>query len=125
MIHGIGVDIVQIERIRDALARHGDEFALRILAASEHEEWRASRDPARFLAKRFAAKEAFAKALGTGISPPATLRALAVAHDANGKPGLVYDEHLAAHMAERDLCASLSLSDERDYVVAFAVIECQ
>jgi holo-[acyl-carrier protein] synthase len=125
MIEGIGVDIVQIERVRSALTRHGEEFALRILAASELDDWRANRDPARFLAKRFAAKEAFAKALGTGISPPATLRAIGVQHDPHGKPGFAYDEHLAAHMQARSLYASLSLTDERDYVVAFAVIECR
>ncbi|MEZ7894390.1 MAG: holo-ACP synthase, partial [Thauera sp.] len=62
MIHGIGTDLVQLRRMREALERHGERFALRILAASEVEAWRAHRDPARFLAKRFAAKEAFGKA---------------------------------------------------------------
>src|SRR5690606_14995282 len=73
MIHGIGTDLVQLRRMRAALERHGERFALRILAASEVEAWRAHRDPARFLAKRFAAKEAFGKALGTGVAVPATL----------------------------------------------------
>ncbi|MDR0717741.1 MAG: holo-ACP synthase [Azoarcus sp.] len=125
MIHGIGTDIVQIERMRAALGRHGEAFAIRILAPSEQGDWRTARDPARFLAKRFAAKEAFGKALGTGIAPPATLHALAVMHDAHGKPFLDYDERLAFHMEEQGLLAHLSLSDERDYVVAVAVIECR
>ncbi|MDR2092683.1 MAG: holo-ACP synthase [Azoarcus sp.] len=125
MIHGVGTDIVQVDRLRAALDRHGDEFAVRILAASEHEAWRAARDPARFLAKRFAAKEAFGKALGTGVSAPATLHALAVGHDAAGKPAFAYDERLAAHMAAQGLTAHLSLSDERDYVIALTVIECR
>ncbi|WP_341645247.1 holo-ACP synthase [Thauera sp. SDU_THAU2] len=123
MIHGIGTDIAHVQRVRDALERHGDRFALRILAASEVEAWRAHRDPARFLAKRFAAKEAFGKALGTGVAVPATLHAVAVGHDALGKPGYRYDERLAAHMRDKGLRAHLSISDEGDTVVAFAVIE--
>ena len=125
MIAGIGVDLGQIERVRDALTRHGEAFAARILTASELEAWRASRDQPRFLAKRFAAKEAFGKALGTGVSPPATLHAVSVQHDAQGKPGFGYDERLAAHMTANALRAHLSLTDERGEVVAFAVIESQ
>ena len=123
MIHGIGTDIVRVERLRTALARHGERFALRILAATEVEAWRAHRDPARFLAKRFAAKEAFGKALGTGVAVPATQHAVAVAHDARGRPVYRYDERLAAHMGDSGLSAHLSISDEDDNVVAFAVIE--
>lgn len=123
MIHGIGTDIVRIERVRRSLERHGERFATRILAASECEAWRAARDPARFLAKRFAAKEAFGKALGTGVAMPATLHAIAVAHDALGKPAFSFDARLSEFMTQRGLRAHLSLTDEDDYVVAFAVIE--
>ncbi|EPZ16021.1 4'-phosphopantetheinyl transferase [Thauera terpenica 58Eu] len=123
MIHGIGTDIVRVERLRTALARHGERFALRILAATEVEAWRAHRDPARFLAKRFAAKEAFGKALGTGVAVPATLHAVAVGHDSLGKPRYVYDERLTLHMENNCLRAHLSITDEDDTVVAFAVIE--
>jgi len=123
VIHGIGTDIVRVQRMRAALERHGERFALRILAASEVADWRAHRDPGRFLAKRFAAKEAFGKALGTGVAVPATLHAVAVGHDALGKPGYLYDDRLAAHMREHGLRAYLSISDEDDNVVAFALIE--
>jgi holo-[acyl-carrier protein] synthase len=123
VIHGIGTDIVRVERLRTALARHGERFALRILAATEVEAWRAHRDPARFLAKRFAAKEAFGKALGTGVAVPATLHAVAVGHDSLGKPRYVYDERLTLHMENNCLRAHLSITDEDDTVVAFAVIE--
>ncbi|MDR2690651.1 MAG: holo-ACP synthase [Azoarcus sp.] len=123
MIHGIGADIVSIERMRTTLARHGERFALRLLSSGELDEWRISHDQARFLAKRFAAKEAFGKALGIGITPPVTLHAVAVGHDARGKPLLCYDDTLARHMTEQGLVAHISLSDEQDYVVAFAVIE--
>ena len=123
MSPGIGTDIVRVERLRTALARHGERFALRILAATEVEAWRAHRDPARFLAKRFAAKEAFGKALGTGVAVPATLHAVAVGHDSLGKPRYVYDERLTLHMENNCLRAHLSITDEDDTVVAFAVIE--
>lgn len=123
MIHGVGTDIVRVARMEDALIRHGVRFAERILDASERAAFQATAAPARFLAKRFAAKEAFGKALGTGVAVPATLHAMRVGHDALGKPHFEYSPGLADYMAERGLSAHLSLSDEADYVVAFAVIE--
>ena len=123
MIHGIGTDIVRVERLRTALARHGERFALRILAATEVEAWRAHRDPARFLAKRFAAKEAFSKALGTGIRPPASLNAIAITHDELGKPGFDCCGELGKLLKIRGLSAQLSISDEADYAVAFVILE--
>lgn len=123
MIYGIGTDIVEVARMAASLERHGEGFARRILALRERDEFSAAPDPARFLAKRFAAKEAFGKALGTGVVAPATLHAVAVTHDERGKPLFAYSETLSAHLAERTLSAHLSLSDERDYVVAFALIE--
>ena len=123
MIHGVGTDIVRVARLTEALARHGARFAERILDASERAAFAAAPDPARLLAKRFAAKEAFGKALGTGVAAPATLHAVRVGHDALGKPVFEFSPLLAEHMREHGLRAHLSLSDETDYVVAFAVIE--
>lgn len=123
MIHGIGTDLVQVSRIAALLERHGERFAARLLAECEREAFARSPMPARFLAKRFAAKEAFGKAFGTGVAKPATLHAVRVSHDALGKPVFSYAEALQQHMAEAHLQAHLSLSDEQDYVVAFAVIE--
>lgn len=123
MIHGIGTDIVTIARMQAVLARHGERFAERVLHPAELGEYRASRDPARFLAKRFAAKEAFAKAFGTGLRPPVTLSAVGVGHDALGKPSYVYGDELAARLAADGLHAHLSISDEREQVVAFAILE--
>ena len=123
MIHGIGTDIVRVARLDEALARHGARFAERILAEPERVAWQAARQPARHLAKRFAAKEAFGKALGTGVAVPATLHAVRVGHDALGKPLFEFSAALADHMREQGLAAHLSLSDEAEYVVAFAVIE--
>lgn len=123
MIHGIGTDIVRVVRVAESLERHGARFAERILALAERDAFATSRDPARFLAKRFAAKEAFGKALGTGVAVPATLHALTVTHDERGKPLFDFAETLQHYMAERGLHAHLSLSDESEYVVAFTVIE--
>lgn len=123
MIYGIGTDIVAMARMREVFARHGSRFASRVLAAEELAELRAAKDPARFLAKRFAAKEAFAKALGTGLRPPATLTAIAVGHDSLGKPVYVCSQTLADFLAAKGLRAHLSISDERDYVIAFATME--
>lgn len=123
MIHGVGTDIVRVARMEEALSRHGERFAARILAEAEREAFKKSPAPARLLAKRFAAKEAFGKALGFGVAAPATLHALWVGHDALGKPVFEYTSALADYLRERGLVAHLSLSDETDYVVAFAVIE--
>ena len=123
MIHGIGTDIVHIARMRAACERHGERFARRVLAAEELPDYAAAADPPRMLAKRFAAKEAFAKALGTGVVKPATLHAIRVVNDAVGKPCFRYGDELADYLVARGLRAHLSLSDEVDYVVAFAVLE--
>lgn len=123
MVYGIGTDIVRVGRLREALERHGDRFAARILAEEEWSDFKASRDAARYLAKRFAAKEAFGKALGTGVAVPATLHAVAVGHDPLGKPVFRFGSELATYMAQRQLSAHLSLTDEAEYVVAFALIE--
>ncbi|MFT3736197.1 MAG: holo-ACP synthase [Rhodocyclaceae bacterium] len=123
MIYGIGTDIVSVARIREGLAKHGERYADTMLAASEHADLARAADPARFLAKRFAAKEAFSKAFGTGLRSPVTLHAVAVTHDELGKPAFDFNETLGELMRERGLVAQLSISDEKEYVVAFAIIE--
>lgn len=123
MIYGIGTDIVTVARMREALARHGERFAERLLHPDELADFAKAREPERFLAKRFAAKEAFAKALGTGLRPPATLAAIGVSHDALGKPLYVFAAALAERVSELGLRSHLSISDERDSVVAFAILE--
>ena len=76
MIYGVGTDVVLIERLREMYERHGERCLGRLLADGEREDFASAPDPARFLAKRFAAKEAFGKALGTGVRVPATLTAV-------------------------------------------------
>lgn len=125
MIFGVGTDLVAIARIEAMWQRHGERALERLLAPEEREACRASSHPGRFLAKRFAAKEALGKALGTGIRAPVLLTAIAVAHDELGKPKFAYSGELADWIAERGLAAHLSLSDEADYALAFAIVEKQ
>ncbi len=124
MITGVGTDIVAVSRLNKLLERHGERALEKLLTPVERTEFSRSGNPARFLAKRFAAKEAFGKALGIGVSPPATLLNIAVVHDALGKPMFDCAPPLAAYLTERRLCAHLSISDERDFAVAFVVVEC-
>lgn len=123
MIRGVGTDLVVIARLRDFWQRHGERALEKLLAPEEREDCRASADPGRFLAKRFAAKEALGKALGTGIRAPVLLPAIAVTHDELGKPMLSFAPELAAWIGERGLVCYLSLSDETEHALAFVVVE--
>ncbi|MBI4807786.1 MAG: holo-ACP synthase [Nitrosomonadales bacterium] len=124
MIVGIGTDIVTVARIEAALERHGQAFAARILSAQELSEYAVHAYPARFLSKRFAAKEAFAKATGQGLRHPVSLRRITVGHDELGKPVFLFDDELAAHLQQLGIERHhLSISDERDTAVAFVILE--
>jgi holo-[acyl-carrier protein] synthase len=125
MLHGIGTDIVAVSRLEAFYARHGDMGLEKILAPAEREDFRqcAESGQGRFLAKRWAAKEAFGKALGTGIRPPALLASIAVGHDDLGKPVFVFAPELQAQLDTLNLRAHLSLSDEACYAVAFVILE--
>jgi holo-[acyl-carrier protein] synthase len=123
MIYGVGTDIVAVARLRGMWERHGDKALEKLLAPQEMQEFANAADKGRFLAKRFAAKEAFSKALGTGVRPPATLPAIAVTHDDLGKPVLDFAPKLASLMQEKKLKAHLSISDEADYAVAYVILE--
>lgn len=124
MIFGIGTDIVAYARIKAMHDRHGERSAHHILSVHEMAEYRASTDPARLLMKRFAAKEALAKAAGTGLRPPVSLPRIRVTHDELGKPAFAYDEELAAHFVGLGVTRHhLSISDEQDAAVAFVVLE--
>ncbi len=124
MIHGVGTDLVSVKRIEDALFRYGDRFLHRILSESEVSEYAQSSQPARFLAKRFAAKEAFSKAWGTGIGEAVGWHDVSVAHDARGKPLIAPSKALLEKFSmENILAAHISLSDEDDHALAFVVLE--
>ena len=124
MIYGIGTDIVEVARIEESLARFGDAFARRILTEAEWLEYTQSQVKARFLAKRFAAKEAAGKALGTGLRTPATMQAIGVTHDDLGKPFLLLSDDLQAWVEARGIrFMHLSISDEKALAAAFVVLE--
>ena len=126
MIRGIGTDVVSIPRIEQALGRFGDRFVRRILTEAERARFErlGERVRASHLAKRFAAKEAFSKAIGTGIHPPFGWHSIAVGRDARGKPGLVPSAEMAAHLASIGVTQShVSLTDDAGVAVAFVVLE--
>jgi holo-[acyl-carrier protein] synthase len=124
MIFGIGTDIVDSTRFERMYVRYCDRLADRILSGREMPEFRSNADPARLLAKRFAAKEAFAKAVGSGFRDPVSLRRISITHDGLGKPVLQFDEVLRTHLAQLGISGHhLSISDERSMIVAFVVLE--
>lgn len=124
MIYGIGTDIVEVARIESSITQFGDEFARRILTDDEFASYQVSHIKARFLAKRFAAKEAFSKALGTGLRAPATFQNIAVSHDELGKPIFILAIELQAFLAAKNISQMhISISDEKNLAAAFVVLE--
>lgn len=124
MIYGIGADIVEVSRIEASIAQFGDDFAKRILAETEMTSYLQSQIKSRFLAKRFAAKEAFSKALGTGLRAPATFKNIAVGHDDLGKPILILAAELKAFLYAKNITKThISISDEKNLAAAFVVLE--
>jgi holo-[acyl-carrier protein] synthase len=126
MIYGVGSDVVEIARIERALGRFGERFARRILCDPELQRFHSHRLPAAYLAKRFAAKEAFSKALGTGIRAPANWHGVWVTNHACGKPSLQFSDPLKSLLERRGVTgAHVSLSDEREMAFATVILECE
>ena len=123
MISGIGTDIVSVQRIGQLLARHPERGMSHLLHPVEQAEAETAPCKERFVAKRFAAKEALAKALGTGLRAPVLLPAIRVVHDALGKPAFDFEPALAEWIRQRSLQIHLSISDEVDHALAFVVVE--
>ncbi len=126
MIVGIGVDIAETARVEALAERFGERFARRILTDQEHAEFDRRQRPHAFLATRFAAKEAVAKALGTGIGERFGFHSVQIDHDGNGKPVVTFLDDARALLDELGVAnALISLSDEKHYVVAMVVLESQ
>lgn len=124
MIFGIGVDIVLLSRIQDAMDRHGDKFARKILADSEYETYLTNNKQVNFLAKRFAAKEAFSKALGTGFIDGLSLKHIQIENNELGRPDFIFTDVAKQKVELFNIRQShVSLSDERDQVIAFVTLE--
>lgn len=123
-IVGIGNDLVEVARIEQVLIRNPERFAARVLTKSELAQFHQHKQPARFLAKRFAAKEAAAKAIGTGIAAGVTFHDFEISNDAAGRPLLTLHGVAKDFAAERKVSHCwLSLSDERHYALATVVLE--
>ena len=124
MIVGIGTDVCSIERIRKSLDRFGDRLVRRILTPEERPRYARVKDKAGHLAKRFAAKEAFSKAIGTGIHAPFTWHSITVSRDTKGKPGIEPSASMAKHLKKIGVSSyHISLTDDGDVAMAFVVLE--
>jgi holo-[acyl-carrier protein] synthase len=124
MIYGVGTDIVNIDRIQKIILKNREGFIKRVLTEHEQALFANKADSAAFCAKRFAAKEAFSKALGTGIGRVVSFQDLTVRNNDNGKPHFIPSEKLRLYLLERGVKqAHLSISDENQYAVAFVVLE--
>ncbi|MGB0732950.1 MAG: holo-ACP synthase [Pontibacterium sp.] len=123
MIKGVGTDICEIARISAALSRR-PALAQRILTANEYAQFSDAKQPERFLAKRFAAKEAISKALGTGIGRGVSWHHIELSKAVTGQPIVQLSEGAqTALLSLGGEACLLSYSDEQHYVVAFAVVQ--
>lgn len=124
MIYGIGTDLVEPSRIARLLEKYGERFARRLLTDAEWPEYINSGQPTMFLAKRFAAKEALSKAIGTGFRYPVSLSHIGVAHDPLGKPYFAFHPALSALVMNEGITGHhLSISDELNLACAFVILE--
>lgn len=124
MIYGIGTDLVKPSRITRSLEKYGERFARRLLSEWEWEDYLNNNQPAMFLAKRFAAKEALSKAIGTGLRPPVTLTNIAITHDSLGRPYFEFHPELATLIKNEGITHHhLSISDELNLATAFVILE--
>ena len=128
MIYGIGTDICDVRRIRASLEKHGERFALKVLADGEIATWKARSERwpergVRYLATRFSAKEAFSKAVGMGMRMPMTWRHCEIIKLASGQPAIRLHGELKEWFERNQLQAHLSVTDESDYAASFCVVE--
>jgi holo-[acyl-carrier protein] synthase len=124
VIVGIGTDVVSIERIAGVLERHGERFVNRVLTPDERPRFERTKAKASHLAKRWAAKEAFSKAIGTGIHHPFTWQSITVGRDPKGKPLVIANGAMKEHLQSLGVTrAHLSLTDDAGVAVAFVVLE--
>jgi len=124
MIVGIGTDIVSVARMKKSLDRNGDKFSQRVLHSSELLQLQTVTKRDQFLAKRFAVKEAASKALGTGFSEGVSWQDIYIEHDDLGKPILHFSGRALIRAESLGVKHQhVTLSDEREYAVAFVILE--
>ena len=126
MIFGIGTDVVEVMRIKESLSKFGDQLAKKILTAAEMQTYQSVTIKENFLAKRFAAKEAFAKAIGQGLRGDINLQSIEVVHDTLGKPSFKLHSKIEMILKQSKISrCHLSISDEKNIAVAFVILETQ
>ena len=124
MIYGIGIDVVEPRRVARLLEKYGERFAHRVLTPLEWPGYLKTPKPVLFLANRFASKEAFSKAMGTGFRYPVTLQCISVVQNAAGKPGLSFHPRLQDLVSSRGITGHhLTISDEQNLACACVVLE--
>jgi holo-[acyl-carrier protein] synthase len=124
MIYGIGIDVIQPHRVARLLEKYGDRFVQRVLTPLECPRYERTKQPVLFLANRFAAKEAFSKAMGTGFRYPVTLQCISVVQNSAGKPSLAFNEPLTELMKSHGINGHhLTISDESNMACACVVLE--
>jgi holo-[acyl-carrier protein] synthase len=124
VIVGIGTDVCSIGRIQKSLDRFGDRLVNRILTPAERPRFARVKDKAGHLAKRFAAKEAFSKAIGTGIHAPFTWHSITVTRNSKGKPGIEPSDAMQKYLKRLGVTEyHISLTDDGDVAMAFVVLE--
>jgi holo-[acyl-carrier protein] synthase len=123
MIFGVGIDVLEARRMHDTYARFGTHFVDRLLLPQERAQFERTQRPERFLAMRFAAKEAIVKAMGTGFAHGMWIRDVGVVQDAWGKPEVIYSQR--GERVRRRLGIGeghVTLTDEAGLVVAVAIL---
>jgi len=124
LIYGIGIDVIQPQRVARLLEKYGSRFVGRVLTPVEQQRYAATKQQVLYLANRFAAKEAFSKAMGTGFRYPVTLQCISVVQNSAGKPGFAFSEPLAALVRQRGITGHhLTISDESNLACACVVLE--
>ena len=123
MIFGVGTDILELSRIQATYDRFGDHFVRRLLMDEELEQFGRSKWPVRFLAMRFAAKEATVKAMGTGFAHGVWIRDIGIVNNVRGRPEVIWSPRGAAVCRDLGIAGGhVSLSDDAGLVLAFAVV---
>jgi len=126
MIYGIGIDVVEPRRVARLLEKYGERFARRVLTPLEWPGYLRTARPVLFLANRFAAKEAFSKAMGTGFRYPVTLQCISVVQNRAGKPSFSFHPNLEQMVTSRGIVNHhLTISDEAALACACVVLEAQ
>ncbi|HET9663017.1 MAG TPA: holo-ACP synthase [Burkholderiales bacterium] len=124
MIYGIGIDVVEPHRVARLLEKYGERFARRVLTPLEWPGYLRTARPVLFIANRFAAKEAFSKAMGTGFRYPVTLQCISVVQNKAGKPGFTFNAALDELVTSRGIVGHhLTISDESSLACACVVLE--